>query len=237
MERELTRTDGIPNKSQVVPLALNRYTVSFEDVNLSSVLTSLTYGSPPRPSCVQSFRHTNIWCAQDRRVMRRCDSKSKSNHADLSFDFTPGMLDSQVTFDGLIYANCIVEPLKVLEYQVTLRGRIRRAPAGFGPSSAGKYLLELFLRIRHASEDSRPFGVEFPFLLDARMENRLLSGAWHKVPHRLQPEDYRFLDEDGLPGYGICCGWSMPVWIALLLMACRHSPSRRLKRPPRQRSE
>lgn len=206
MERELTRTDGIPNKSQVVPLALNRYTVSFEDVNLKFRVDEPNVWVSAKAELRSILQAHEDMVRQDRRVMRRCDSKSKLNHADLSFDFTPGMLDSQVTFDGSIYANCIVEPLKVLEYQVTLRGRIRRAPAGFGPSSAGKYLLELFLENQTRVEDSRPFGVEFPFLLDARMENRLLSGAWHKVPHRLQPEDYRFLDEDGLPGYGICCG-------------------------------
>lgn len=206
MERELTRTDGTPNKSQVVPLALQRYTISFNDINLEFLVSELNSWVSAKAELRTALQTHEEALRKDRRVMRKCNSKSNSGHADLSFDFTPGIVDDQESFNGVVYANCIAEQNKVLEYQVTLRGRIRRAPAGFGPASAGKYLLELFLENQTRAEDSRPFGVEFPFLLDARMDNKLLSGSWHKVPHRLQPEDYRFLDEDGLPGYGVCCG-------------------------------
>ena len=106
--------------------------------------------------------------------------------------------------ESAIFSELFEDADQVLPYRVQIRGRLRPTPASFG-AAQDTYLLEIYLENDLMTAEARPFGIEVPFLLDVRFTARLTAGTQHLVPHRLQPEDYRYLDEDGLPGYGITC--------------------------------
>lgn len=91
----------------------------------------------------------------------------------------------------------------VLPYAALVRARIRPAPVVFGQD--GLWLLEVYLVNQTNNSDSRWFGVEQACLLDARFIVTVTEGVRVNVPHRLQPEDYRYRPQDNVPGYGVGC--------------------------------
>ncbi|WP_339526462.1 C-terminal helicase domain-containing protein [Pseudomonas sp. EL_65y_Pfl2_R96] len=204
MARDLVLDSSAPRRSQIISMAFMRYTVCFSSINLNF--------DPSRPNewvsakaVLAATLHSDEqrWL-DDPRVMRRC-RLNPNGGAKFNFEWSEAALGDQQGLNRAVYDQIIYDPGEVLNYQINLRGRLRPAPTTFAEQSEGRFLLELFLENQTTTADARAFGVEFPYLLDVRLGTRLVAGTSHKVPHRLQPEDYRYRDDDGLPGYGINC--------------------------------
>ncbi|MCU1727382.1 DEAD/DEAH box helicase family protein [Pseudomonas sp. 7P_10.2_Bac1] len=204
MEENLVLEEGSPKKAQTLPIAFKRYSISF-----SSIILDL---DPRKPNEWISARtemsailndEQQRWMS-DPRVMRRCQTNANGN-ARFNFDWSETALVDQVSLNRTVHEQIISDRSAILNYGVNLRGRLRPTPSAFGTSANGSFLLEVFLENQTTTEHARAFGVDSPYLLDARLVVKLTAGQSHKVPHRLQPEEYRYRDDDGLPGYGISC--------------------------------
>lgn len=198
----IPETNG-PKKIQQVPLAFRRYTVSFENAVLE-----FDAGAPGKwvedavalpAQLTQSQDHWRT----DERVFRLCRT-TDTGGARYYFNWDDERIASQEALNRVIYREIFDDPDKVMPYDVRLRGRLRRTPPSFA-NAQGAFLVEVYLENQVVLDQARAYGLDMPFLLDAGFTVNLQAGSHIKVPHRLQPEDYRLLDEDGLPGYGITC--------------------------------
>lgn len=91
----------------------------------------------------------------------------------------------------------------ILQHQVVVRTRLRPPPPSF--AGHGRYLLEIYLQNNSDTATGRAYCVNKPCLLDVQFESHVVAGQQIDVPHRLQPEDYRYQPEDGVAGYGVTC--------------------------------
>lgn len=202
MKRDLIIKDDDARDRQIISAAFKRYTVQFDSLNLTfnsnEINTWIGCGS-------NIFNHVEDLWRKDIRIFRRCHL-SPNGGARFNFDWGSEPPSTQEDLNDLVYKQLFENKSEFLRYVVSVRGRIRQAPHQFNVhSSSNVYLLELFLENQTSGEDARPFGMEFPYLLDARFSIDVYSGKCFKVPFRLKPEDYRLRDHDGLPGYGINC--------------------------------
>lgn len=204
MRDELIPETNGPKKKQQIPLAFRRFTVTFEnalldfDVNTTGLWIEDTKVLPS-----QLAKNLETWMS-DERVFRLCRT-TDSGGARYYFDWDDERIVTQEALNDVICREIFEDPEKIMPYDVRLRGRLRRTPPSF-TATGGAYLVEFYLENQVQLEEARTYGLDLPFLLDAQFAVTLKSGTHVKVPHRLQPEDYRLLDEDGLPGYGITCG-------------------------------
>lgn len=204
MREEVIPEISGPKKKQQIPLAFRRFTVTFENACLE-----FDEKSPGQwieetkvlPS--QLAKNRDAWLS-DGRVFRLCHT-TDSGGARYYFDWDDERIVTQEALNDVIYREIFDDPEKVMPYDVRLRGRLRRTPPSF-TNTGEAYLVEFYLENQVQLEEARTYGLDLPFLLDAQFAVTLTDGTHIKVPHRLQPEDYRLLDEDGLPGYGITCG-------------------------------
>ncbi|MEE4879975.1 helicase-related protein [Pseudomonas alliivorans] len=205
MEKNLILDSGYPRKSQTLPIVFKRYTVSFSSVtlNFDPHGPNEWISAKAQISAILSAEQQR-WIS-DPRVIRRCHTNSNGN-ARFNFDWSETTMADQVGLNRTVHEQVFTDRSAVLQYVINLRGRLRPTPSAFGASADGSFLLEVFLENQTTTENARAFGVDSPYLLDARLVTRLVAGENHKVPHRLQPEEYRYRDDDGLPGYGISCG-------------------------------
>ncbi|MCQ4295386.1 DEAD/DEAH box helicase family protein [Pseudomonas stutzeri] len=204
MERDLVQDSAAPRKGQIISMAFKRYTVCFSGINLVFDPQRSNEWVSGKVEMAAVMRVEEKRWLNDPRIMRRCHL-NPSGGAKFNFEWSEAALGSQEGLNRAVYGQIIEHPDRILDYQVNVRGRLRPTPMAFGEAMGGRYLLELFLENQTTTTDARAFGVEFPYLLDARLAVDLVTGESHKVPHRLQPEDYRYRDDDGLPGYGISC--------------------------------
>lgn len=204
MERDLVKDSGAPRKSQIISTAFKRYTIAFSDIGIQLSVTRANEWISAKKSLDEILRAHGSTLLSDERVMRLC-KLNPNGGAKFYFDLRPENLLSQANFNSEIYAQIFDDHKKVLDYDVNIRARLRKIPAAFGPAMAGKYLLEVFLENATQLSYAKKFGVEFPCLLDSYFQLKIKQGTAHEVPHRLNPEDYRYIDENGLPGYGVTC--------------------------------
>lgn len=206
MAKDRIGTEDDPGKKQVLHTAFRRYTITFSDLSLVFSIKRCNDWLSAGGGVAKVLNEQEARWLEDPRVMRRCKTGS-TGAAQFRFDFSETAFESQKGLNTAVYGHIIEKAGEVLPYSVNVRGRLRPAPVAFGSGGDGpRYLLELFIENQTVAKDAKAFGVDFPALLDTRLSMALTSGQAHKVPHRLMPEDYRFLDDDGLPGYGITCG-------------------------------
>ena len=204
MQRDLVFDSGHPRKGQLISMAYRRYTVSFDNVVLHFNREKCNDWVTAQDAIDQQVQHAQTRWRLDPRIMRRCHVHAGGG-AKFNFEWSKEALATQEGLNGTVYAQIISHPDEILSYRANLRGRLRQAPATFCRDANDHYLLELYLENLTTTIDARPFGVEFPYFLDTRFTTTLIEGIPHMVPHRLKPEDYRYRDDDGLPGYGITC--------------------------------
>jgi hypothetical protein len=91
----------------------------------------------------------------------------------------------------------------ILEHAIVIRARLRSPPIKF--EDKGRFLLEIYLQNNTETLTGRSYCLNKPCLLDVDFEANIHAGQQVDVPHRLQPEDYRYQPEDGVAGYGVTC--------------------------------
>lgn len=193
---------GAPAATQKLEPAFRRYTVTFEDAVIEVCAQDLgcwVEGSELEAALADARAR----CLDDERVFRRCHTNDYGKPI-LGLPWIDAAMTSQAALNGAVYRALFANGAEVLPYAVGLRVRLRALPAHF-VNAGGRFLAEVYLENRTVRDAARAFGIDRPSLLDARLRVALDRGTHHPVPHRLQPEDYRYLDEDGLVGYGVTC--------------------------------
>lgn len=204
MRNEVIPETSGPKKKQQMPLAFRRFTVTFENAYLEfDAMAPGQWIEDAKVLPAQMAKNQDAWLS-DERVFRLCHT-TDSGGARYYFDWDDKSIVTQEDLNNTVYREIFADPAKVMPYDVRLRGRLRRTPPSF-TNADGAYLVEFYLENQVQLDEARAYGLDLPFLLDAQFAVTLDSGTHIKVPHRLQPEDYRLIDEDGLPGYGITCG-------------------------------
>lgn len=209
MMEALTRDgDGDPKDKQVLLGTYRRFTLEFSDIDFKFNLPAedKKWVVPVDASSLES-----TICAHESEMLkngtifRKCYLNDKGQ-ARLTFDWSGTPATNQNEFNALIRNGCF-ETNEVLHYRVRLRARARKAPKSLCENE-NSYLIEFFLENLTSSDHSKPFGVFMPQLLDAGFKIKFSVGNNTPLPHRFAPEDYRLIDSEGLPGYGISCGVS-----------------------------
>lgn len=199
----LHESDSI-KASQIIAIEFRRYTVVFDEVPLHLNIKNVGQWISDEGLVQQVINEQTQACLADPRVFRQCNV-NQSGNAIFYFNWDDSRMVNQEAFNQSVRSQLFADDTSVIPYFARLRGRLRQLPAAF--KSAKKcYLLELYLENQSSTNITRLYGVEYANLLDVRFTVDLKKGGQHDVPHRLQPEDYRYIAEDGLPGYGVTCG-------------------------------
>lgn len=199
LENVQTGADGDRNR-QKLPDCYKRFTVNFDDIQLILDSTHInTWQECELASVLNPLQ--NQW-KDDPRIFRICAVNEKG----WASQIIPWAQNEYLSDDAL--AKHVGKSLfigeNILEHDVVIRTRLRRPPPVFSDWDPC-LLLEIYLQNNTTAETGRQFCLSKPCLLDVEFEANLISGRQIDVPHRLQPEDYRYQPEDGVAGYGITC--------------------------------
>jgi hypothetical protein len=185
---------------QKLPDCFKRFSVQFSDVRFVLDTGHFNVWSEHKLQPLLESLHKG-W-RNDLRIFRTCQVNDRG-YANL---VVPWGRDSCINDEEL--ADTVARNLFIGEgmllHDVVLRARLRPPPPNFA-GVASRYLLELYLQNNTDPMVGRTYGLLRPSLLDVEFDAHLLVGRQHDVPHRLQPEDYRYQPEDGVAGYGITC--------------------------------
>src|SRR5690606_4141806 len=109
----------------------------------------------------------------DPRVMRRCHTSPNGN-ARFGFNWSETALADQTSLNRTVLDQIASDQNAILSYSINLRARLRPTPSAFGTSAQGSFLLEVFLENQTTTDQARAFGVDSPYLLDARLVTKLV---------------------------------------------------------------
>lgn len=184
---------------QKLPECYKRFTVTFTDINFTLDVSQLNNWQEHKLNAVLGPLQDD-W-KKDRRIFRLCQVNDKG----WANQIIPWGHDHCSTDDEL--ADLVTKSLfiddSILEHDVVIRTRLRPPPPSF--SGEGQFLLEIYLQNNTDSATGRAYCLNKPCLLDVVFDTSMLAGQQIDVPHRLQPEDYRYRPEDGVAGYGVTC--------------------------------
>ena len=188
------------NKSrQKLPDCYKRFTVAFTDVGFTLDTNQLNTWKEYKLNAVLGPLQ-EVW-KKDPRIFRICQVNDKG----WASQIIPWGQDDCATDDEL--ADLVSKTLfigdSILGHDVVIRARLRSPPPNF--AGKGGFLLEIYLQNNTDTAAGRAYCLNKPCLLDVELDARLLVGQQIDVPHRLQPEDYRYQPEDGVAGYGVTC--------------------------------
>ncbi|CAG4893053.1 DEAD/DEAH box helicase family protein [Paraburkholderia gardini] len=185
---------------QKIPDCFKRYSVEFADVKFS--LHAERLNSWSEDALGGLLRTAGERWKSDPRVFRTCPLNDRG-YANLVVPWGRGDCASDEELADLVRRHLFVDT-SILMHEVALRTRLRRPPPNFA-SDASRYLLEIYIQNNTDPTTGRAYGLMRPCLLDVEFCARLDAGRQYDVPHRLQPEDYRYRSEDGVAGYGVTC--------------------------------
>ncbi|QBY55538.1 hypothetical protein [Cupriavidus oxalaticus] len=188
---------------QRIPDCYKRFTVTFSDIAFNLQDSEMNVWKEQKLESVLGPLQ-EIW-KRDPRIFRICEVNDKG----WASQIIPWGHKHCVTDEEL--ADLVTESLfkgdQILEHDVVLRTRLRQPPPNFA-GKGKRYLLEVYLQNNSDSASGRQYCLNKPCLLDVEFETHISTGHQIDVPHRLQPEDYRYQPEDGVAGYGVTCAVS-----------------------------
>lgn len=191
-------TDGDKSR-QKLPDCYKRFTVAFTDISFTLDVNQLNTWSEYKLNAVLDPLQ-DVW-KKDPRIFRICQVNDKG----WASQIIPWGHDHCATDDEL--ADLVTKSLfigdSILGHDVVIRTRLRPPPPSF--AGKGRFLLEIYLQNDTDTVTGRAYCLNKPCLLDVEFDTHLLAGQQIDVPHRLQPEDYRYQPEDGVAGYGVTC--------------------------------
>jgi hypothetical protein len=203
MQREVIFDNNAPRRGQILAMSFKRMTVRFDELELQFDDTKPgAWLEDDRLAAVLAKETAEY--AKDSRVFRRCHTHPNGG-AKFDFSWSDQALADQDGLAAAVYREIFQDPTDILKYSVKVRARVRSAPSLFAREGGRRFLLEVYLENTTSRDSTRRYGIEFPYLLDTHLQVQMTGGRVHRVPHRLQPEDYKYQDADGLPGYGVSC--------------------------------
>lgn len=184
---------------QKLPDCFKRFTVTFNDISFTLDVNRINTWEEYKLNAVLSPLQ-DVW-KKDPRIFRIC----KLNDKGWPSQTVPWGRDHCVTDDELtdLVAKSLFIGDSILGHDVVIRTRLRPPLPSF--SGKGRFLLEIYLQNNTDPPTGRAYCLSKPCLLDVEFGAYLLAGQQIDVPHRLQPEDYRYQPEDGVAGYGVTC--------------------------------
>lgn len=185
---------------QKLPDCFRRFTVQFSEVSFTLDTAHLNQWAEHKLESLMKSLH-NVW-ETDPRIFRIGQVNNKG-YINTTIPWGKDDCTSDEELANLARRSIFVGN-SILMHDVRLRARLRPPPPNFA-GKENRYLLELYLQNNTDSMTGKAYGLNRPSLLDAGFEATLLVGQQFDVPHRLQPEDYRYQPEDGVAGYGVTC--------------------------------
>lgn len=185
---------------QKLPDCFKRFSVQFSDASFALDTAHLNQWSEHKLEPLMKSLH-NVW-ETDPRIFR-IGQVNDRGYINTTIPWGKDDCASNQDLADLVARNLFIGD-SILMHDVRLRARLRPPPPNFAGTES-RYLLELYLQNNTESLMGRAYGLLRPSLLDVWFEANLLSGRQFDVPHRLQPEDYRYQPEDGVAGYGVTC--------------------------------
>ncbi|MDF1639126.1 DEAD/DEAH box helicase [Alcanivorax jadensis] len=206
--QNLKKEGGDPKPSQEVYPSFRRITVQFTDVPIEiDVSSDLNMWVKPGPgnSLASSLRDLQARWVDDPRVYKVPVVRERGY---AKYDFVwpeggEGAIADQDEFNEIVRRDVFARLDATFEHDIGLRSRLRKAPASLS-DIPGAFLLETFIENNTSRDVARAFGLDSnAFLFDVRFNIKLTAGDGHMLPHKLAPKDYRYKENDGVPGYGI----------------------------------
>jgi hypothetical protein len=191
-------TSGDKNQ-QKIPDCFKRFTVSFKD--LSFVLDINQLNTWNQKSFEDIFSPLNETWKQDIRIFRVCKVNDRG-WANQSIPWEEDCCADNIEFAEHVSRSIFIGD-EIFKHDVVIRTRLRLPPPSF--NLGGVFLLEVYLQNNSETNKARAYCLNKPVLLDVIFDLNITSGVQIDVPHRLQPEDYRYQPEDSVAGYGITC--------------------------------
>lgn len=185
---------------QKLPDCFRRFTVQFSEVSFTLDTGHLNQWAEHKLESLMKSLH-NVWEA-DPRIFRIGQVNNKG-YINTTIPWGKDHCTSDEELADLARRSIFIGN-SILMHDVRLRARLRPPPPNFA-GKENRFLLELYLQNNTDSMTGKAYGLNRPSLLDAGFEATLLVGQQFDVPHRLQPEDYRYQPEDGVAGYGVTC--------------------------------
>jgi hypothetical protein len=204
----LKKEGGDPRPTQEVYPSYRRITVEFSDVQIQiNAATDLHKWVSPatKNSLAYSLSDLQSRWIDDPRAYKVPVTRD-NGYAKYDFQWPAGgecAITDQNEFNEIVRSEVFSRLDATMEHDVRLRSRLRKAPASLS-DIPGAFLLETFIENNTTRDVARAFGLDSnAFLFDVRFSVRLTSGDGHMLPHKLAPKDYRYRENDGVPGYGI----------------------------------
>jgi hypothetical protein len=186
--------------SQRLPDCYKRFTVPFGDIRFTLDVTQLNtwqeYDFSPVLAPLQ-----NDW-KQDPRIFRICAVNEKG-WASQIIPWGQNQCASDEELADLVAKNLFIGT-SILKHEIVIRTRLRPPLPSF-TGQGQKFLLEIYFQNNTDGATGRQYCLNKPCLLDVEFYADIIAGQQIDVPHRLQPEDYRYQPEDGVAGYGVTC--------------------------------
>ncbi|CAB3880921.1 hypothetical protein LMG26858_03223 [Achromobacter anxifer] len=184
---------------QKLPDCYKRFTVQFTEIRFTLEVGQLNTWNECKLNTVLSPLQDE-W-KKDPRIFRICQVNDKGWASQIiSWEHDRCTTDDEL---AELVAKSLFIGDSILGHDVSIRTRLRPPPPTF--ASKGQFLLEIYLQNNTDTVTGRAHCLSKPCLLDVVFETQLLAGQQIDVPHRLQPEDYRYQPEDGVAGYGVTC--------------------------------
>lgn len=193
---------GVLKEKQNVAEELIRHTVQFKETHITFSKEKLNQWVENTGNEIEtSLDNLETLLLKNKKIYKRCNLSASGYPMDL-LPWSDEIKTQEALNDHL--ETHLFSDETILRYNISISARLRKAPVTIKQSDEN-YLLEIYLVNRTVREDARAYGVYEPFLLDSKIQVELLSGEHLLLPHKLNPEDYQYAEEDGLPGYGITC--------------------------------
>lgn len=184
---------------QKLPDCFKRFTVTFNEISFTHDVNQLSTWKEYKLNDVLDPLQDE-W-KKDPRIFRICQVNDKG-WASQIIPWGHGHCTTDDELADLVSKSLFIGD-SIFQHDVVIRTRLRPPPPSFAGN--GRFLLEIYLQNNTDTLSGRAYCLNKPCLLDVEFDTHLLAGHQIDVPHRLQPEDYRYRPEDGVPGYGVTC--------------------------------
>ncbi len=184
---------------QKLPDCFKRFTVTFNEI--SFVLDVSQLSTWKEHKLIDVLGPLQDEWKKDPRIFRICQVTDKG-WASQIIPWAHGHCTTDDELADLVSKSLFIGD-SIFQHDVVIRTRLRPPPPSFAGN--GRFLLEIYLQNNTDTLTGRAYCLNKPCLLDVEFDTHLLAGHQIDVPHRLQPEDYRYRPEDGVAGYGVTC--------------------------------
>lgn len=204
--RALVEVDGAPKLKQNLTSCFQRMMLAFSGgrFEIDTVKDNNAWISDENEAIEKALRNVESKLHANPRIFRKCHLTPKG-YAKTEVQWDSDVINDQSSMDQQVSKQLFSDPGQIFHYDIGLTARCRKAPLSLARRD-GLFLLEVYMVNRSRADVAGMYGINRPTIMDCGLSVTLTQGTSYKLPHKLNPEDYRFFEEEGLDGYGINCG-------------------------------